>query len=98
MRSGHADGKKFGRHTTLVPAAQPVIKYAEKDPRITKIILGRIVPRIGGRHRIKITKILAGLKVFVRGGSSGQELHIYTTCPEAVGTDLERLFCETFEL
>ena len=96
MRKGHADGKKFGHHTTHIPAAEPIIKYAAREPKISKIHLNRIVAGIHGRHRIKITRILAGLKVFVRGGSSGQELHIYTNDPETVEQNLERVFGEAF--
>lgn len=96
MRNGHADGRKFGHHTTLVPAAEPVIKFAEKDPRVSKIILGSIAPGLHGRHRIKIIEIKAGLQVFIQGGSSGQTLYIYTACHEDVKTDLRRVFQEAF--
>ena len=96
MRSGHADGKKFGRHTTLIPAAERVVRYADRDPRVTKIVLNHIIPGIKGRHRIKITPVPAGLKIFVRGGSSGQEIHVYTKDHRAVRTELERIFHEAF--
>lgn len=98
MRKGHADGKKFGHHTTHIPAAEPIIKYATREPKISKIHLNRIIPGIHGQHRIKITRIKAGLQVFVQGGSPGQTLYIYTQHHETVSNDLEREFRKTFEL
>jgi hypothetical protein len=78
----HFAGKKFSkRHTTIIDAAIPLIKFAEKNSSINKIILGIIKPTRQGTHRIKLLLIKGGIKATVRGGIYVQEIFFYTKTP-----------------
>ena len=87
-------GKKSGgTHTTLIDAAEPLIKAAEKLPEVTKIVLGFIKPTPGkhGKRRVKFAITRSGLLMTVRGNTSVQEIHIYTDSPKEVKQNLEKV-------
>lgn len=87
-------GKKAGgSHTTLIEAAEPLVKAAEKLPEVSKIALGFIksTPGKKGKRRVKLRKTRSGLLMTVRGNTSVQEIHIYTDSPDAVQQILEKV-------
>lgn len=90
----HAQGGKVNRsHTTVIDAAEIVIKTAEKLPEVSKISLGVITPKLPvGIHRIKFTPIQGGLRAEIRGTNSKQEILIYTTRPGKVEKTLTAAF------
>lgn len=81
-------GKRYGgNHTTLVPLAVLVCDVVHKHPSVTKIAPGFInagLTTVRGRRRVKVTARTGGLLLAVRDNASRQEVHIYTTSPEAV--------------
>lgn len=93
QRRGVLSGPKINNaHSTLIRAAEPVVAAAKKDRRVTRIILGKIVPRKGGERRLKTQYVPAGLKVVVRSGGELQELYLYTTEAEDVRLALEEIW------
>ena len=80
-------GKKSGgSHTTLIEAAEPLVKAAEKLSEVTKIALGFIksTPGQRGTKRVKFVKSMSGLLMTVRGNTSVQAIRIYTATPDIV--------------
>lgn len=74
-----AGGKVAGTHTTVIDAAKRVVKIAEKDPDVSKIVLGFITSGLPvGKHLLKFTTIHGGCKVTVRGTHSKQEIFVYS--------------------
>ncbi len=94
---GTFSGKKFSNaHSTAIDAAVPVIKMADQMPEVSKISLGYIQPIRGGGPGVRRIKTdseteAACIKVTVRGGTSIQELRIYTNDKQAVLTALSEL-------
>ena len=87
-------GKKSGgTHTTLIEAAVPLIKEAEKLLEVTKIALGFIksTPGQRGTKRVKFQRSTSGLLMTVRGHTSVQAIRIYTTSPDVVQQSLEKV-------
>ena len=87
-------GKKSrGTHITLIDAAEPLVKTAEKLPEVTKIVLGFIkaTPGKKGQKRVKFTITRSGLLLTVRGNTSVQEVRIYTASPAIVQQALEKV-------
>ncbi|TSC56591.1 MAG: hypothetical protein Greene071421_103 [Parcubacteria group bacterium Greene0714_21] len=87
-------GKKSGgTHTTLIDAAEPLVKAAEKLPEVTKIVLGFIkaTPGKKGKRRVKFTITRSGFLMIVRGNTSVQEIRIYTDSPKEVKQNLEKV-------
>ena len=87
-------GKKSGgTHTTLIDAAEPLVKASEKLPEVTKIVLGFIkaTPGKKGQKRVKFTITRSGLLLTVRGNTSVQEVRIYTASPAIVQQELEKV-------
>ena len=77
--SKHLAGKKISkRHTTVIDAAIPLIRVAEKMSLVSKIVLGVIASAKHGPHRVKYTEIPGGIKAKVRGGIYVQEIYFYT--------------------
>ncbi|MDB5082227.1 MAG: hypothetical protein JWP00_4151 [Chloroflexi bacterium] len=86
-------GPKFnGKHTTLIAPAFQVIELLRDDSRVTKIVIGVIKPRKGSGVSLKAVTIEAGLRLMVSGPSSVQQFYAYTSEPEAVKIELEKLF------
>lgn len=93
QRRGVLSGPKINNaHSTLIRAAAPVVAAAKKDKRVTRVILGKIVPRRGGSRRLKVQYVPAGLKITVRSGGELQELYVYTTEAEDVRLALEEIW------
>ncbi len=89
----HVTGKKITRsHTTAIDPAAALIKRAEKIPEITKISLGVIVHGLkAGKHRIKLTLILGGVKATVRGSISKQEIFFFTQDSKKTLSELQKV-------
>ncbi len=87
-------GKKSGgTHTTLIEAAVPLVKEAEKLSEVSKISLGfiKVTPGKRGKRGVKFSLIVGGLLAKVRGNTSVQEIRIYTVFPDVVQQTLERI-------
>ena len=80
MSKGHRQGGKTkGRHTTVIPAAEGIVDFLEKNSTVRKIVVGFIKQGIkGGRHAVKIIQMDSGLLLKVRGTASIQEIRVYT--------------------
>jgi hypothetical protein len=77
--------KISGKHTTVIDAAEAVVKAASKLPEVKKISLGIIrCSQTGGRspRNIKIKDTDAGLEIMVRGSSYVQTIWIYLVNPK----------------
>lgn len=96
MSKGHrAGGKVSGKHTTVIPAAEKIVDFLEKQIEVKKISVGFIKHGIkSGRHSVKITKTESGLLLKVRGTASIQEIWVYA---EDVSV-LEKMVKNEFEL
>lgn len=83
-------GKKMAkRHTTAIPAADPIITAALRMPEVKKIVLGRIVTGCTGlAPGLDIEDIDNGLKCTVRGNTSKQEIFVCTTDRHATASAL----------
>lgn len=94
MSKGHrAGGKISGKHTTVIPAAEKVVDFLEKQIAVKKISVGFIKQGIkGGTHSIKITKTESGLLLKVRGTASIQDIWVYTDDAESVTLMIENNF------
>lgn len=94
MSKGHrAGGKVAGKHTTVIPAAEKIVDFLEKQTEVRKISVGFIKHGIkSGRHSIKITQIESGLLLKVRGTASIQEIWVYTDECEKIRKILEIKF------
>lgn len=89
---GLINGPKFnGKHTTLIAAAEKVVRELRADPRVTKIVIGIIKTKHGGTHSLKATEIMAGLRVVISTPGNVQELFVYTAEPVAVREMLEAI-------
>ncbi|MDO8474527.1 MAG: DUF2103 domain-containing protein [bacterium] len=87
-------GKKSGgTHTTLIEAAEPLVRAAEKLPEVAKISLGFIksTPGQRGTKRVKFKRSTSGLLMTVRGNTSVQAIRIYTASPDIVQQELEKI-------
>ena len=84
MSKNHlAGGKLTKSHTTLIDAALPFVRVAQKIPEVSKISLGVITANIRvGKHHVKFLPITGGWKIVVRGTNSIQEVYVYTSSPE----------------
>ena len=73
-----ACGKVTAAHCSMIDAAQPVVKAAQRHPEVTKIHLGRIEhTKKGNTLHIKFHPLDAGMRVMVRGSVYIQEILIY---------------------
>jgi len=78
----HLSGDKISdNHTTVISTAEPLVRFAHKDPQVKKIVLGRIdntTGTAGGNNsRLKIIDEQAGLLLSVTGSGSHQEVRVY---------------------
>lgn len=94
MSKGHrAGGKISGKHTTVIPAAEKIIDFLEKQTEVKKISVGFIKQGIkGGKHSLKIVKTTSGLLLKVRGTASIQDIWIYTDDADGVAKMVEEKF------
>ena len=85
--------KKLTRsHTSLIEAAEDVIKYATEMFEVSKVSLGVIKQISVGKKRIKFLPITGGIKAIIRGNASIQEIFIYTKEEKLVTRTLTELF------
>lgn len=93
MSKNHTSGGKVTKsHSTMIDAAQPVVKAAERHTKVTKVVLGRIESVRSKQQRIKFEPVPAGLKVTVYGTAYLQELVVY--CAAEAQTEVQQaLFC-----
>ena len=93
-RKDHRAGGKFaGRHTTVIPAAAAMADAAEREPDVTKVLLGIIQAGLRPAHgcrRVKFTDEIGGLLLSVRDNTTHQELRIYTRNSQRTKTQLAR--------
>jgi hypothetical protein len=94
---GSRSGGKFSSsHSTLIEAAEPLVRFANKLPEVSKISLGFIRSIRGNGTNLHRTKYdlseQACLKVTVRGGISIQELRLYCVSPVELQATLEAAF------
>jgi len=86
-----AGGKLTRSHTTLIDAAVPVVRALQNRSEVSKISLG-IIKVIGkGPPTMKLTPVVGGWKLVIRGNVSLQELVVYTGDPEATRAFVENL-------
>ena len=84
-------GAKFSnRHSTVIPAAIPIIKVAKALASVEKVVLSTIRRVPPGEPRIKFDDVLAGLRVTIRGSAAHQILFVYTSQPQATKEALEQ--------
>ena len=89
----HISGKKIAKsHSTVIKAAEPIIRSALKLTEVSKIITGEIATIRNGTERIKFTVIPAGLKIMVRGINARQQLFVYTNKPDSIQKELEQIW------
>lgn len=79
---GHLAGDKISdSHTTVIEAAEALVRAAHKDPRVKKIVLGRIDNTAGtaggNQNRVKFIDENACLLLSVTGSGSHQEIRVY---------------------
>jgi hypothetical protein len=79
---GHLSGDKISdSHTTVIEAAEPLVRAAHKDPRVKKIVLGRIDNTAGtaggNQNRVKFIDERTCLLLSVTGSGSHQEIRVY---------------------
>lgn len=81
-----AGGKYTGNHTTLIPAAAQLCKYAQRHAAVTKITPGFITAGLrsaSGKRRVKIEKAgPTSIKLSVRDNTSHQEVYLYIKSEE----------------
>ena len=86
-------GPKFSRsHSTVIDGAVPVLRFAKEMAEVTKIVLGPITVKVGGKFRIDWRIIPAGLKLTVQGPKSAQIFYVYTREPRVVKSRLKQGF------
>lgn len=78
----HASGDKISdSHTTVISAGQAIVEHAHRDPRIKKIVLGRIDNSAGtaggNQHRLKIIHERTDILLAITGSGSHQEIRVY---------------------
>lgn len=79
----HAAGVGIaGKHTTIIDAAEPVIRALVKIQG-TRVTLGIIKKLRGNGHRkIKFTDTISGFKLKITGNCFVQEFHVITSADQ----------------
>ena len=87
-KKGTRNGEKLTRsHTTVIPAAEPIVDALRTCGAVKKVSLGFISAGLSsarGLHRVKISVGETSITLTVRGGTSSQLVHVF-------GNDLPRL-------
>ncbi len=94
--SGHLSGGKYtSSHTTVIAAAEAPARAAARLECVSKISLGLIKTLRNGPPAIKFIDECSGcVLVKVRGGSSIQEVRVYTTDVEETRAAMTAAFTE----
>jgi len=100
QRSGHIQGshssgtKRGGPHTTFIDVKPlcRLLRSAEKEPTVRRIILGKLVPLSGKRSAGALIrsakKVEGGFEVEILGSSLKQTITIRTTSPRKTAQSL----------
>jgi hypothetical protein len=92
---GKFNGGKFnGNHTTVVDAADDLVKGIDRIPEVKKISLGMIQKANGyAPLRMKVMDERAGAKLTIRAGTFTQEIYVYfeETNRKSIKAQLESL-------
>ena len=92
-KKGHASGRKVGgTHTTVISAAEKLVKFLRKQKAVTKFTLGEIKKIDNGPFRISVKEITGGLEVKVRSARTIQTFKVYTSQGTFVARQLRREF------
>lgn len=79
--SSISGAKISNNHTTVIEDAVPLVAHAQKDPRVRKIVPGKINSECGvsgsGPNRLKVIDQEGCILLAVSGSSSHQEVRIY---------------------
>ncbi len=88
-----AGGKITDTHSSIIDAAIPLVKLIQKQPEVSKIVLGPITQGLRpAPHRIKVKPITGGINITVRGSATKQELYVYTSNPPVTEETAKTLF------
>ena len=92
-RRGLIAGPCFsGKHTTIIKAAEKLIRAIRNDDLVTKVSIGYIKPvRRCKKGAIKVVATDGGLRVTVKGDGAVQQFHVYTTRPIETRQKIEAL-------
>ncbi len=85
-------GKVGGSHTSVTDTALPVVDEAKKLAYVSRVILGPVTHIGSGPKRIRFTKIPAGLKIAIRGGTHLQTIYVYTAQRDQTTQRLKAVF------
>lgn len=98
MSKGHRQGGKItGSHTTVIPAAEKIVDFLQRQGEVNKISVGFIVHGIkSGKHTVKVMETDTGLLLKVRGSASIQEIRVYTKNKEVVISSIKK-FAEKYK-
>lgn len=94
-KHAYMGSKHRGKHTTIIPSVERLIKWAEDESSIKGIEPNVIttVRRAGGRITAKATVLdRERLAVDVLGAGSKQRIILYTTNQDHVRTEIARLY------
>lgn len=81
-----AGGKVTAAHSSVIDAAQSVVKAAQRHPDVSKIHLGKIeYVGKGNTLHIKFHPLDAGVRVMVRGSIYIQEILVYCVADARAG-------------
>jgi hypothetical protein len=81
-KDSRSGGKYSGNHTTITNTAAIVCDVAHACPHVTRISPGFVragLKPVNGNRRVKITEDGAEILLSVRGNTSHQQIHVYTT-------------------
>jgi len=99
VKKNHGIGGKFAPgHTTLIDAAELLVKVVHKAPETKRISIGKIISGLHsarGPARVKISDVSGGVKLFVRGNISCQELYIISSDVEKTKERVAQLARDT---
>lgn len=87
----HLAGSKISKsHTSIIEAAEPILREVRQQIEVSKIVLGPIRKVKNGPRRVKIQNIPAGIKAICRAPNSIQDIYIYTSNPEQISAILQK--------
>ena len=81
-KRSHFNGPKHrGKHTSIIPIAEDLVREARRLPQVTGIAPGFIQNVRSKKPRIEYRKIAVGLEVRALGNNSMQTLILHTDSP-----------------
>lgn len=83
-------GAKFNTHSVLTEASVPVVRFLKAREDVTHVVIGPITRIRPAPVRLKVQRVVAGLKLSVRGSNSQQLLYAYTKQPDLTENDLRK--------